>query len=585
MVNANTQRKTGAPLVHVTINGIEATVPEGTTILEAAKSVGITIPTLCYLKELNEIGACRVCVVEVAGVDRCVSACNSAVKEGMEVFTHSAKARMVRKTNVKLILSQHNYHCATCVRSGTCALQSIAQVLNITEMPYEVTPEVTPIDTTFPLIRDTSKCIKCMRCVQVCDKVQSLNIWDVVNTGSRTTVNIRGGASLAESDCSLCGQCIVNCPVGALHARDDVGEVLSAVEDSDKITIVQIAPAVRAAWGEEFGIGREVATEKRLVGALRKIGFDYIFDTNFTADLTIMEEASEFLQRLPDIKRTKTPMFTSCCPGWVSFMRTQYPQYVKQLSSAKSPQQMFGAIAKSYYAQLLGVEPEKLYVVSLMPCVSKKREITLEGMNSCGTGRDVDAVLTTREVARLLKAYYIDPAATAESDFDQPLGTHSGAGVIFGATGGVMEAALRTAYNFVTGENPAPDAFRMVRGLDGIKEASLDIAGTTVKVAIASGLANARRIMEQVAQGACDYDFVEIMACPGGCINGGGQPIHDGGAALGERSAVLYKLDEQNAIRFSHENPEIQRCYELFLGKPMGHRSHDLLHAVYKPLH
>ena len=569
-------------MVNLKINDIEISVEEGTTILEAAKSAGINIPTLCYLKDINEIGACRVCVVEVEGLDRCVTACNSVVEEGMCVYTHSQKVRMVRKTNVKLILSQHNFQCATCVRSGNCSLQTVANDLNITDMPYEVHPEEAPINKKFPLIRDTSKCIKCMRCVQVCDKIQGMEIWDVVNTGARTTVNVTCGKKLEDVDCTLCGQCIVNCPVGALRERDDVGKVLDAVEDPDKITIVQIAPAVRTAWGEEFGISREIATEKRLVGCLRKIGFDYIFDTNFAADLTIMEEGNEFLQRLPEIKEKRLPMFTSCCPGWVNFLHTQYPQYVSRLSSAKSPQQMFGPIAKTYYAQLLGVEPSRIFVVSMMPCLSKKRENRLEGMDSAGTGRDVDEVLTTREVARLLKAYYVKPETVAEEEFDKPLGVYTGAGVIFGATGGVMEAALRTAYKVAVGTNPDPDLFHYVRGLEGIKEAEIDINGTAVRIAVVSGLGNARKLMEQIDKGEKVYDFVEVMACPGGCINGGGQPIHDGDAYLPARTRVLYDLDKNNAIRFSHENPEIIECYQKFLEKPLSHKAHELLHVEYK---
>lgn len=569
-------------MVNLKINDIEISVEEGTTILEAAKSVGINIPTLCYLKDINEIGACRVCVVEVEGLDRCVTACNSVVEEGMCVYTHSQKARMVRKTNVKLILSQHNFQCATCVRSGNCSLQTVANDLNITDMPYEVHPEEAPINKKFPLIRDTSKCIKCMRCVQVCDKIQGMEIWAVVNTGARTTVNVTCGKKLEDVDCTLCGQCIVNCPVGALRERDDVGKVLDAVENPDKITIVQIAPAVRTAWGEEFGISREIATEKRLVGCLRKIGFDYIFDTNFAADLTIMEEGNEFLQRLPEIKEKRLPMFTSCCSGWVNFLHTQYPQYVSRLSSAKSPQQMFGPIAKTYYAQLLGVEPSQIFVVSMMPCLSKKRENRLEGMDSAGTGRDVDEVLTTREVARLLKAYYVKPETVAEEEFDKPLGVYTGAGVIFGATGGVMEAALRTAYKVAVGTNPDPDLFHYVRGLEGIKEAEIDINGTAVRIAVVSGLGNARKLMEQIDKGEKVYDFVEVMACPGGCINGGGQPIHDGGADLPDRTKVLYNLDKNNPIRFSHENPEIIECYQKFLEKPLSHKAHELLHVEYK---
>ena len=572
-------------MVNLHINDIPVQVEEGSTILDAAKSAGINIPTLCFLKEINEIGACRVCVVEVEGMERCVTACNNEVKEGMRVYTHSRKARMVRKTNVKLILSQHNFQCATCVRSGNCALQSLATDLNITDMPYEIHPEEKPVNKEFPLIRDSSKCIKCMRCVQVCDKIQGMNVWDVANTGARTTVDVAGGQPIECSDCTLCGQCIVNCPVGALRERDDVGKVLAAVEDPEKITVVQIAPAVRTAWGEELGVDREIATEKRLVGSLRKIGFDYIFDTNFSADLTIMEEGTEFLERLPEIQEKKFPMFTSCCPGWVNFLRTKYPQYVSRLSTAKSPQQMFGAIAKTYYADMLGVDPSQIFVVSLMPCVAKKRERTLEGMDSAGTGSDVDAVLTTREVGRLLKAYYIKPENVAEEDFDGPLGVHSGAGVIFGATGGVMEAALRTAYKVVTGENPQPDMFQYVRGLEGLKEAEIDLAGNKIRIAIVSGLGNAAKLMERLDKGEVTYDFVEVMACPGGCVNGGGQPIHEGGADIVERSNVLYDLDVQNAIRFSHENPEIELCYKNFLEKPLSHKSHELLHVTYEGKH
>lgn len=572
-------------MVNLYINDIPVQAKEGTSILAAARTAGINIPTLCFLEEINEIGACRVCVVEVEGMERCVTACNNEVKEGMRVYTHSRKARMVRKTNVKLILSQHNFQCATCVRSGNCELQKLATDLNITDMPYEIHPEEKPVNKDYPLIRDSSKCIKCMRCVQVCDKIQGMNVWDVVNTGARTTVDVAGGQPIECSDCTLCGQCIVNCPVGALRERDDVGKVLSAVEDPEKITIVQIAPAVRTAWGEELGVEREIASEKRLVGSLRKIGFDYIFDTNFSADLTIMEEGTEFLTRLPEIQEKKFPMFTSCCPGWVSFLRTKYPQYVSRLSTAKSPQQMFGAIAKTYYADMLGVDPSKIFVVSLMPCVAKKRERTLEGMDSAGTGSDVDAVLTTREVGRLLKAYYIKPETVAEEDFDGPLGVHSGAGVIFGATGGVMEAALRTAYKVVTGENPQPDMFQYVRGLEGLKEAEIDLNGTKIRIAIVSGLKNAEKLMERLDKGEVTYDFVEVMACPGGCVNGGGQPIHEGGADVVERSNVLYDLDVQNAIRFSHENPEIDACYKNFLEKPLSHKSHELLHVSYEGKH
>ena len=560
-------------MVNLVINGTNVSVEEGTTILEAARTAGHEIPTLCYLKEINEIGACRVCVVEVEGVDRCVTACNTTVREGMVVYTHSRKVRTTRKTNVKLILSQHDYRCASCIRSGNCTLQTVANELNISDMPYDIGPEKSRIDKSFPLIRESDKCIKCMRCVQICDKVQSLNVWDVVNTGARTTVDVSDGRKIGESQCALCGQCVTHCPVGALRERDDVGRALDAVENPDIITVVQVAPAVRTAWGEGFGLSREFATAKRLVAGLRKIGFDYIFDTTFSADLTIMEEGSEFIQRLPEIKESGLPMFTSCCPGWVRFIKSQYPQLAGRLSTAKSPQQMFGAITKSYYADLLGVDPSKIFCISIMPCMAKKDECTWDG------GSDVDVVLTTREIERLFRSYYVRTQILQEEEFDSPLGTGTGAGVIFGTTGGVMEAALRSAHYLVTGKNPEVDAFKSVRGMDGWKESEFDIDGTKIKVAVASGLGNARRLIDAILAGSVRYDFVEIMACPGGCVNGGGQPIHDGVELKAERAAVLYNLDEKNTIRYSHENPEIVKCYEEYLEKPLSHRAHELLHT------
>lgn len=560
-------------MVNLVINGTNVSVEEGTTILEAARTVGHEIPTLCYLKEINEIGACRVCVVEVEGVDRCVTACNTTVREGMVVYTHSRRVRTTRKTNVKLILSQHDYRCASCIRSGNCTLQTVANELNISDMPYDIRTEKSRIDKSFPLIKESDKCIKCMRCVQICDKVQSLNVWDVVNTGARTTVDVSDGRKIGESQCALCGQCVTHCPVGALRERDDVGRALDAVENPDIITVVQVAPAVRTAWGEGFGLSREFATAKRLVAGLRKIGFDYIFDTTFSADLTIMEEGSEFIQRLPEIKESGLPMFTSCCPGWVRFIKSQYPQLAGRLSTAKSPQQMFGAITKSYYADLLGVDPSKIFCISIMPCMAKKDECTWDG------GSDVDVVLTTREIERLFRSYYVRTQILQEEEFDSPLGTGTGAGVIFGTTGGVMEAALRSAHYLVTGKNPEVDAFKSVRGMDGWKESEFDIDGTKIKVAVASGLGNARRLIDAILAGSVRYDFVEIMACPGGCVNGGGQPIHDGVELKAERAAVLYNLDEKNTIRYSHENPEIVKCYEEYLEKPLSHRAHELLHT------
>ena len=557
-------------MVNATINGIDITVEDGTTILAAARKVGVDVPTLCYLKEVNEIGACRVCVVEVEGQDRCVTACNNVVQEGMVIRTNTRKVRTTRKTNVKLILSQHDYECASCVRSGNCTLQSLANELNISEMPYDSILEKNKWDKNFPLLRANDKCIKCMRCVQICDNIQGMH---VVNTGSRTTVNIAKNKTIQETKCTLCGQCVVNCPVGALRERDDVGYVLDAVENEDIITVVQIAPAVRTAWGEGFGLSKEFATAKRLVSALRKVGFDYIFDTTFSADLTIMEEGSELLHRLPEIKESGLPMFTSCCPGWVNFVKKEYPQYLERLSTAKSPQQMFGAVTKSYYAEKLGVEPEKIFCVSIMPCLAKKDEITWDGRG------DVDAVLTTREVERMLKSFFIKTEELQEEEFDNPLGMGSGAGVIFGATGGVMEAALRSAYYLVNKTNPEPDAFQCVRGLEGWKEAKFTINGNILKVAVASSLSNARKLMDAIAAGKVKYDFVEVMACPGGCINGGGQPIKDDYDKVAARTKVLYGLDKVNNLRFSHENPEVIQCYKDYFEEPLSEKAHELLHT------
>ena len=566
-------------MVNLKIDGIAVSVPENTTILEAAAKVGINIPTLCYLKDLNEIGACRICVVEIEGTEKLRAACNNPVEEGMVVYTDSPKVRKARKTNLQLILSQHDSKCTSCYRNGNCTLQSLSEKFGITSNPFTETPAKNNWNYEFPLIREESKCIKCMRCIQICDKVQSLNIWDLKGTGSHTTVGVAGGKTIDGVHCSLCGQCITHCPVGALHERDDTAKVICALEDEKKVTVVQIAPAVRAAWGEHLGVKREDATVKKLVSALRKIGFDYIFDTNFSADLTIMEEGSEFIEKLTHREENKFPMFTSCCPGWVRFIKTEYPDMVNMLSTAKSPQAMFGAVTKTYFAEKAGVAPENIFSVSIMPCTSKKSECDIETLNGSGE-KDVDVVLTTREVDRLIKASNIDVAALEEEDFDSPLGDGSGAAVIFGATGGVMEAALRSAYYLVTGKKPDPDAFRSVRGFDGPwREAQIDIDGTTVNVAVASGLANTRALLEAIRAGKVSYDFVEIMACPGGCGGGGGQPIHDGEELAQARDENLYTLDKNNPVRFSHENPAVLKVYEEYFGKPLSHKAHELLHT------
>ena len=566
-------------MVKLTIDGRAVKASEGTTILEAAASVGIPIPSLCYLKGINEIGACRVCVVELEGKDKLITACNNVVEEGMVLYTNSPKVRETRRTNVELILSQHNCHCATCVRSRNCNLQELANDLGILELPYDKLVSTAPWNPKFPLIRDFAKCIKCMRCVQVCDKVQAMYIWDVANTGSRTTVDVTLNRKIEDADCALCGQCITHCPVGALRERDDTARAFEALADPEKITVVQIAPAVRAAWGEGVGLAREKATVKRLVSAMRRMGFDYIFDTNFSADLTIMEEGSEFLSRLEEIKESGKPMFTSCCPGWVRFVKSQYPEMAGMLSTAKSPQQMFGAVAKSYYAELLQVDPSKIFCVSVMPCIAKKAESELPSMVAANGDPDVDLVLTTREIDRMIRAEHIVADELAEEEFDAPLGVGTGAAVIFGTTGGVMEAALRSAYYLATGENPDPDAFQAVRGQEGWREAEFTISDTVVRTAVVSGLGNTRRLLDAIRDGRVHYDFVEVMACPGGCAGGGGQPIAEGCELADTRGDVLYTLDRENQLRFSHENPAVAQLYKDYLMRPMSHRAHELLHT------
>lgn len=569
-------------MVTITINNQTVQVEEGTTILEACKKVHSYVPSLCYLKGINDIGACRVCVVELEGMEKLIPSCNNVVKEGMVILTNSPKVREARRTNIELILSQHNCNCPSCTRNGNCKLQSIASDLGIKTDFYKKEIENTPWPKDFPLIRDSSKCIKCMRCVQICEKVQSVGIWDVAKTGSRTTVDVSFNRKIKESECVLCGQCITHCPTGALHGREDKPKVFSfdaPISSRKKITVVQVAPAVRTAWGEYFGLTREEASPGRLAAALRRIGFDYVVDTNYGADLTIMEEGSEFLERLKHKEDFKYPMFTSCCPGWVRFLKSQYPDMVDNLSTAKSPQQMQGAITKTYFAKKIGADPDEIFSVSVMPCLAKKAECDIPSINDAHAGKDVDVVLTTRELVRQIRSLGIDVASLPEEEFDSPLGAGTGAAVIFGATGGVMEAALRSCYYLVTGMNPDPDAFYEVRGMNGWKEASFDVAGTTVKTAVASGLANARKLIRALRSGEVSYDFVEIMTCPGGCVGGGGQPIHDGEELAEERMANLYYLDKNAPIRFSHENPEVLATYKEFLGQPLSHKAHELLHT------
>ena len=569
-------------MVSLTINGRRVQAPEGTTIMEAARLADIHIPHLCFLKGINEIAACRVCCVEVEGERAMVTACNTPVMEGMVVHTNSPRARQTRRVNVELILSQHDCRCATCVRSGNCQLQNIANDLGILQLPFETQlPKGLrgAWTTTFPLYRDYNKCIKCMRCIQICEKVQTLKVWDLAGTGGRTSIDVSGNMVIKDSDCSLCGQCVTHCPVGGLRERDDTAEVYRALADPELITVVQVAPAVRTAWGESLGIAPEKATMGLMTAALKALGFDYVFDTCFTADLTIMEEANELLQRLKAGDLADYPMFTSCCPGWVRFLKSQYPQLTRQLSTAKSPQQMFGSITKSWFAQKIGADAKNIRCISIMPCMAKKAECALPTMRT-EAGPDVDIALTTREFVRMIRADKIDVALLEEARPDAPLGIHTGAGEIFGASGGVMEAALRTAVFALTGHNPSADGFQDIRRGQGLREVSYSIGGVPLRCAVVSGLGEARKLIEAILAGKAHYDFVEVMACPGGCAGGGGQPISCEDQELaGERGKRLYQLDQASLLRFSHENPEVQALYRDYLGEPLSEKSEQLLHT------
>ena len=565
-------------MVNLTIDGRAVEVPEKTTILQAAAMAGISIPTLCYWKGINEIGACRVCVVEVEGYNKLFTACNNTVDEGMVIHTNSKKARKSRRSNVELILSQHDSNCATCVRSGNCSLQSISNDLNIQSISYEKNVPLPKFDDSYAFVRDDSKCIKCMRCVQICDNMQNSHVWDVINTGSRTTVGINGANRLQDTGCSACGQCVKHCPVGALRERDDTERLFAAIEDPNKIVVMQIAPSIRTAWGEPFGLDANFATVKRLCSAFKQMGIDYVFDTNFSADLTIMEEASELVEKLTS-GEGKFPMFTSCCPAWVRHVKAFHPDFTDQLSTSKSPQGMFGAIAKSYYAEILGVDPSRIFCVSTMPCIAKKEECNIPTLNDACGDQDVDLAITTREVTRMIRTAQIIPQALPETELDQPLGIASGAGNIFGVTGGVMEAALRTAHYFVTGKNADPDAFKQVRGQGEWREIEFEIDGKVLKIAVAHTLSGADRLLEALRTGKVHYDFVEVMACPGGCVNGGGQPIVSGYSLQKERGDVLYAQDAAGCLRFSHENPSIKAVYADYLDKPLSERAEKLLHT------
>ncbi len=573
--------------INLKINGMEISVPKGTTILEAAHMANIDIPTLCFLKDINEIGACRICVVEAneGRGFRIVASCVYPVSEGMEVLTNSPKVIESRKKTLQLILSNHDRKCLSCVRSHNCELQKLARDMGVDdECAYDGVKNEYEIDNSAAhMYRDNNKCILCRRCTAVCEKVQGIGVIGANKRGFNTVIESAFEMGLGETSCVSCGQCIAVCPVGAISEKDNTKEVFEAIADPSKHVVVQAAPAVRAALGEAFGLPIGTDVEGKMAAALRRLGFDKVFDTNFSADLTIMEEAHEFLDRVKN--GGKLPLITSCSPGWVKYCEHYFPDMTENLSSCKSPQQMFGAIVKSYYAEKEGIDPKDIVSVSIMPCTAKKFEIGRDDEDGAGYP-DVDIALTTREFARMIERAGIQFLALPDEKFDDPLGVSTGAGVIFGATGGVMEAALRTAVEELTGEELPSVDFNDVRGTDGIKEASYDVAGMNVKVAVASGLSNARELLNKVKNGEADYQFIEIMGCPGGCVNGGGQPqqpanIRNFTDIRAERAKVLYDLDVSRTIRKSHENPVIKELYANYLGEPGSHKAHELLHTTY----
>lgn len=577
-------------MVNLKINNVPCQAPEGSTILEAAHAVGITIPTLCYLKEIKRVnGACRVCVVEVKGAKNLLPACVYPVSEGMEVFTNTKRVQNARKMNLELILSIHNQDCMSCVRNGDCELLRLCKQYGVDKSnAFEgVLPERQDDDSAPHLVKDSSKCIICRRCISTCAENQGVGVINVVERGFNTHIACAFEGKLADSTCIGCGQCIVVCPTAALVERDDTEKVWAALDDPTRHVVVQTAPSVRAALGEEFGLPIGTNVQGKMVAALRRLGFDGVFDTDFAADMTIMEEAHEFLERVKN--GGKLPLITSCSPGWVKYCETFHPDFIPNLSSCKSPQQMFGALSKTYYAEKMGLDPRNVYCVSVMPCTAKKFEIGRPDQSAAGDGiPDVDVAITTRELARMIHRSGLRFNDLPDEDFDPAMGQATGAGHIFGATGGVMEAALRTAVETLTGEKEEPVEFTQVRGTDAIKEAEYQVAGLTLRVCVVSGTANAGKVLDMVRSGEKQYDMIEVMACPGGCVNGGGQPIQPAPVrnftdirAL--RAKALYDQDEGSVLRRSHENPLVQQVYAEFLGEPGSEKAHHILHTSYAP--
>ncbi len=570
--------------VTLTIDHMEVEVPKDYTILQAAKTVGVDIPTLCYLKDTNEIGACRVCLVEVEGARSLQASCVQPVAEGLVIKTNTKKLRSARKSTVELILSNHNRECLTCFRNKSCELQSLAEELNITEIGFEGEKTETTMDQlSTTLVRDSSKCILCGRCVSVCKDVQKTGILEFTNRGFETQVSPAFNKSMDETPCIHCGQCVAVCPVAALKEKEDIEQVWDAIEDPDVHVVVQTAPAVRAALGEEFGMPIGSRVTGKMVAAIKRLGADQVFDTNFGADLTIMEEGHELLSRLK--RNHNLPMITSCSPGWVRYCEFNYPEFLDNLSTCKSPHQMLGAVIKTYYAEKQQIDPKKIFVVSIMPCTAKKSESARPELSVDGL-RDVDAVLTTRELAKMIKQARVEFTKLPDVDFDPALGEYTGAGAIFGATGGVMEAALRTLADTLSGEELEAIEYHDIRGTKGIKEADVHLGGQIIKIAVAHGTAMASKLLEMVKSGEKEYHFIEMMGCSGGCVTGGGQPHVPARVKMDmdirvERAKALYQEDTVKALRKSYENPLIIKLYKDFLGKPGGHKSHNLLHTYY----
>ncbi|MGB4457873.1 MAG: NADH-dependent [FeFe] hydrogenase, group A6 [Defluviitoga tunisiensis] len=563
----------------VKINNKEYEFQEELSILDAVRKAHIIIPTLCYSEKLKPFGSCRLCSVEIKGERTLKPACVTKISDGMEIYTHSEKVRKVRSTVMELIIASHgiscNLNCLTCPKSSSCEIKVIAEEIGIMEVRIPTISSKIPEDrSSYSIVREPQKCIVCDRCVRKCAEVQSVNILTIANRGPDTYVTTFLDKGMGNVDCVNCGQCVIECPTGALHEVYQTDQVWNVISDNSKYVIVQTAPAVRVAIAEEFGAEPGRIVTKQLVAGLRLLGFDKVFDTNFAADLTIMEEASEFLERFKN--GGKLPLFTSCSPGWIKFIEHNYPEFLDNLSTCKSPQQMFGAIAKTYYADKIGIPREDMIVVSIMPCTAKKYERVRPEMKG-----DVDYVLTTRELAKMFKLAGIDLLNLPSEEYDEPLGITTGAAAIFGATGGVMEAALRTAYEVITGKNLERLDFESVRGIEGIKEAVIEIDGLKLNVAVVNGLGNARKMLDMIKNGEKDYHFIEFMACPGGCIGGGGQPIPTTKEILSKRMKAIYEIDKSFEIRKSHENPAIQALYKEFLGEPLSEKSHELLHTTY----